>query len=139
MPEYPIEDWIPTHATVDRQRYPQPGDPNPVVRLGVVGANGGRTKWINLPIDNGSDYIPRFGWLNPKTLWIETLKRDHKTMTLYFADLSTDELKPVLTRTDDKFLDDSYDLTFFGSNFLLTSWRDGHNHSISTDLMEEIR
>ena len=57
-PEYPIENWIPTHATVDRQRYPQPGDPNPVVRVGVVGANGGRTKWINLPIDNGSDYVP---------------------------------------------------------------------------------
>ena len=50
VPEYPIEDWIPTHATVDRQRYPQPGDSNPTVRVGVVGANGGRTKWINLPI-----------------------------------------------------------------------------------------
>jgi dipeptidyl-peptidase-4 len=61
-------------------------------------------------------------------LWIETLKRDHKTMTLYFADLATDELKPVLTSKDDKFLPDSYDLTFFASNFLLTSWHDGHNH-----------
>ena len=40
----------------------------------------------------------------------------------------TDELKPVLTIKDEKFLDDSYDLTFFASNFLLTSWRDGHNH-----------
>ena len=128
VPDYPIEDWIPTHVTIDRQRYPQPGDPNPVVRVGVVGANGGRTKWINLPIDNGSDYIPRFGWLNPKTLWIETLKRDHQSMTLYFVDLSTEEVKPVLTQKDDKFLDDSYDLTFFASNFLLTSWRDGHNH-----------
>ncbi len=128
VPEYPIEDWIPSHASVDRQRYPQPGDPNPVVRVGVVGANGGKTKWINLPIDNGSDYIPRFGWLNPRTLWIETLKRDHQTMTLYFADVATDESKPVLTIKDAKFLDDSYDLTFFASNFLLTSWRDGHNH-----------
>ena len=44
VPEYPIEDWIPTHATVDRQRYPQPGDPNPVVRVGVVGANGGKNQ-----------------------------------------------------------------------------------------------
>jgi dipeptidyl-peptidase-4 len=26
VPEYPITDWIPTHATVDMQRYPQPGD-----------------------------------------------------------------------------------------------------------------
>jgi dipeptidyl-peptidase 4 len=128
VPEYPIEDWIPTHATVDRQRYPQPGDPNPTVRVGVVGANGGRTKWINLPLEAGNDYIPRFGWLNSKTLWIETLTRDHKKLTVYFADLSTDELKPVLTTKDDKFLDDSYDLIFFASNLLLTSWRDGHNH-----------
>jgi dipeptidyl-peptidase-4 len=126
--EYPIVDWNPTHATVDHQRYPQPGDPNPAVRVGVVNANGGRTKWINVPIENGSDYIPRFGWLNNKTLWIEVLARDHKKLVLYFADLANDLLKPVLTRTDDKFLDESYDLTFFDSNFLLTSWRDGHNH-----------
>jgi dipeptidyl-peptidase 4 len=128
VPEYPITDWIPSHASVDRQRYPQPGDPNPAVRVGVVGANGGRTKWINLPIDSGSDYIPRFGWLNPKTLWIETLSRDHKKLALYFVDLATDQAKPVLTETDSKFLDESYDLTFFDNNFLLTSWRDGHNH-----------
>jgi dipeptidyl-peptidase-4 len=128
VPEYPIEDWIPTHATVDRQRYPQPGDFNPVVRVGVVNAGGGRTRWVNLPIDNGNDYIPRFGWLNAKTLWIETLARNHQKMTLYFADLSTDELKPVLTTTDGKFLDASYDVNFFAANFLLTSWRDGHHH-----------
>src|ERR1700728_3130956 len=43
VPEYPIEDWIPTLATVARQRYPQPGDPNPPVHLGVVPARGGKT------------------------------------------------------------------------------------------------
>ena len=128
VPEYPIEDWIPTHASVDMQRYPEPGDPNPVVRIGVVNGGGGKTRWINVPIDNGSDYIPRFGWLNNKALWIEALKRDHKTLTLYFADLTTGETRAVLNETDTKFLDESYDLTFFASNFLLTSWRDGHNH-----------
>ena len=128
VPEYPIEDWIPTHATVERQRYPQAGDPNPVVRVGVVNATGGKTRWINVPLDNGADYIPRFGWLNSKTLWIETLKRDHKTLTLYFADIASEETKAVLTRTDSKFLDESYDLVFFASNFLLTSWHDGHSH-----------
>src|SRR3984885_12471721 len=72
--------------------------------------------------------VPRFGWVNARTVWVETLSRDHKKLVLYFADISSDQLKPVLTRTDEKFLDESYDLTFFGSNFLLTSWRDGHNH-----------
>ena len=50
VPEYPITDWIPTHATVDMQRYPQPGDPNPKVRVGVVSAAGGATVWVELPI-----------------------------------------------------------------------------------------
>jgi dipeptidyl-peptidase 4 len=128
VPEYPITDWIPTHATVDKQRYPQPGDPNPGVRVGVVGANGGHTRWINFPIDSGNDYIPRFGWLNSKTLWIETLTRDHRKMTVYFADVATNQSKPILTETDSKFLNESYDLTFFDNNLLLMSWRDGHNH-----------
>jgi dipeptidyl-peptidase-4 len=41
VPEYPIVDWIPTHATVEQQRYPQPGDPNPEVR-GWSGEHEGR-------------------------------------------------------------------------------------------------
>ena len=68
MPEYPITDWIPTHATVDKQRYPQPGDLNPDVRVGVVSAKGGKVSWVHVPIEQGQDYIPRFGWVDRKTL-----------------------------------------------------------------------
>jgi dipeptidyl-peptidase-4 len=78
VPQYPIAEWIPTHAAVDFQRYPQPGDPNPDVRVGVVGARGSKTVWVKLPIHAGQDYIPRFGWADQKTLWIETLTRDQK-------------------------------------------------------------
>ena len=96
VPKYPITDWIPTHATVDEQRYPQPGDPNPEVRVGVVSADGGKTVWVTLPIRAGQDYIPRFGWVDAKTLWIETLTRDQKHRDLYFADASTGQAHPVL-------------------------------------------
>ncbi len=53
VPQYPITDWLPTHATVAFQRYPQPGDPNPEVRVGVVSAQGGKTVWVKLPIRVG--------------------------------------------------------------------------------------
>ena len=49
VPQYPITDWIPTHATVDQQRFPQPGDPNPAVRIGIVPAAGGPTRWLVVP------------------------------------------------------------------------------------------
>ena len=128
VPEYPITDWIPTHATVDMQRYPQPGDANPDVRVGVVSAGGGKTQWIRLPIRAGQDYIPRFGWVDRKTVWVETLTRDHKHRDIYFADLPTGQVRPVLRLSDEKFIDDNYDVSVGFGKIVLTNWTDGHNH-----------
>jgi dipeptidyl-peptidase 4 len=128
VPQYPIEDWIPTHANVDQQRYPQPGDPNPDVRVGVVGANGGKTVWIKIPIHGGQDYIPRFGWADKRTVWVETLTRDHKHRDIYFADAGTGQAHVVVQMSDDKFIDDNYDLSVGYGTIVLPNWTDGHNH-----------
>jgi dipeptidyl-peptidase 4 len=126
VPQYPITDWIPTHATVEMQHYPQPGNPNPVVRVGVVNVRSDHINWMKLPLAAGEDYVPRFGWVNARTLWIETLTRDHKHRRLYFADVSNGRTQLVLEETDAKFFDESYDVTISGPNILWTSWRDGH-------------
>jgi dipeptidyl-peptidase-4 len=128
VPVYPITDWLPIHAQLEAQRYPQPGDPNPEVRVGVVSAQGGNTVWVKLPIHAGQDYIPRFGWVDPKTLWIETLTRDQKHRDLYFAEASTGQAHPVLQLTDEKFFDDKYDVSVGQGAIVLTQWTDGHNH-----------
>ena len=128
VPRYPIEDWIPTHATVELQSFPQPGDPNPEVRVGVTGAGGGKTVWVKLPIVAGQDYIPRFGWVDPKTLWIETVTRDHKHRDLYFADAATGQAHSALQFADDKFVDENYDVSVGSGTIVLTNWTDGHNH-----------
>jgi dipeptidyl-peptidase-4 len=128
VPEYPITDWIPTHARLDMQHYPQPGDPNPDVRVGVVSAKGGKTVWVKLPIQPGQDYIPRFGWADRNTLWIETLSRDHKHRDLYFADAASGQAHSALELGDDNFVDDNYDISVGFGTILLTNWTDGHNH-----------
>jgi dipeptidyl-peptidase-4 len=128
VPRYPIEDWIPTHAKVESQSFPQPGDPNPEVRVGVVKPAGGKTVWIKLPIVAGQDYIPRFGWLDARTLWIETVARDHQHRDLYFADAATGQAHQVLQITDEKFVDDNYDVSVGYGAIVLTNWTNGHNH-----------
>jgi dipeptidyl-peptidase-4 len=128
VPLYPITDWLPIHSQVFAQSYPQSGDPNPEVHVGVVSAQGGKTVWVRLPIQAGQDYIPRFGWVDSKTLWIETLTRDQKHRDLYFAEASTGEAHPVLQLSDEKFLDDKYDVTVSEGAIVLTQWTDGHNH-----------
>lgn len=129
VPEYPIVDFVPTHASIDAQRYPQPGDANPAVRVGVVPAQGGPTRWIALPFSQGDDYIPRFGWMDAHTLYIEVLRRNQKTRSLFLADAATGEAREAYTDTDPKYLGDDYEITPLPrGRFVTTSWRDGHTH-----------
>jgi dipeptidyl-peptidase-4 len=128
VPQYPIEDWLPNHAQVELQRYPQPGDSNPEVRLGVVGLAGGRINWVRLPGHEGQDYVPRFGWVDRHIVWVETLSRTHKQRDIYFADLSSGQSRLFLELTDEKFLDDNYDVFVEGGCLVLSDWKDGHNH-----------
>ncbi len=129
VPQYPITDWIPTHATIDSQRYPQPGDPNPGVRVGIVPAKGGKTKFLDVPFSANNDYIPRFGWVDANTIYLEVLTRDQQHLNLYFAEVKSGKTRLVYTDTDSKYLDFSYDVDFLTQGrFLVTSWRDGHTH-----------
>jgi dipeptidyl-peptidase 4 len=128
VPEYPLVDLIQVNTPIEWQRYPKPGNVNPAVRVGVVSAKGGTTTWMNVPLRSGDDYIPRFGWVDNKTVWVETLTRDHKRRTVFFADAEKGDSREMLAVTDNKFLDGNYDVKVGDGAIVLTNWSDGHNH-----------
>jgi dipeptidyl-peptidase-4 len=130
VPTYPITDWLPTHPRVEQERYPKVGDPNPVVRLGVVGSNGGKTRWLKLT-DDDDTYVPRFGWIREGWAWAEVLNRKQDVMDLYFIDASSGRSRKVLTESaPDAWVNvnDDFRILKSGNRFLWTSWRDGHTH-----------
>jgi len=127
VPTYPITDWMPTHPTVDMEKYPKAGDPNPVVRLGVVSASGGDPKWISLT-ENPDTYIPRFGWVSDAVLWAEVLNRAQDNLDLYFIDARSGRSHKMLTETTpNAWVNMNDDMTILksGDRFLWSSWRDG--------------
>ena len=63
-----------------------------------------------------------------RPLWIETVTRDHKHRDIYFADAATGQAHAVLQLSDDKFLDENYDVAVGDGSIVLTNWSDGHNH-----------
>jgi dipeptidyl-peptidase-4 len=130
VPAYPLIDFIPTHATIDAQRYPQAGDVNPTVRVGVTAPRNTKTVWLNIPLSAKNDYIPRFGWADANTVWVQVLKRDHKHKELWLADASNGSAHRILSESDEKFFDEHYDVKFLlpQSQFIWSSWRDGHTH-----------
>lgn len=130
VPEYPITDWMPTHPNLDQERYPKAGDPNPVVRLGVISASGGKPKWLTLT-SNEDTYVPRFGWLRDGLVWAEVLNRKQDTLDLYFVEASSGKARKVLSEASPDAwvnVNDDFRVLKTGDRFTWSSWRDGHTH-----------
>jgi dipeptidyl-peptidase-4 len=136
VPSYPLVNLIPTHPTVDDEQYPKVGDPNPVVKLGVVDADKGKVRWISLTGDSltgsGEAYIPRFGWVRDGVIWAEVLNRNQDKLDLYFVDAKSGKSRIVLTETTPgAWIDfEHLEVRFLKSigGFLWPSWRDGNMH-----------
>jgi dipeptidyl-peptidase-4 len=132
VPVYPITDWMPTHPSVDNEKYPKVGDPNPVVKLGVVDPEKGKVRWISLTTDAES-YVPRFGWVSSGVIWAEVLNRTEDKLDLYFVDAKSGKSRIVLTEsTPGAWIDfDHVEVRFLNTKtgkFLWPSWRDGNMH-----------
>jgi dipeptidyl-peptidase-4 len=127
VPSYPITDWMQVHASVDMQKFPQPGDPNPAVRLGVVSASGGKVKW--LPLTEDTDiYIPRFGWVRDGLMWAEVMNREQNKLDLYFLDTHSGKSHKMMSESEPDAwvnVNDDFKVLGSGNRFLWTSWRSG--------------
>ena len=132
VPTYPLTNWIPTHPTVDNEKYPKVGDANPIVKLGVVEAHKSKVRWISLTNDNNEEsYIPRFGWVREGVVWAEVLNRNQDKMDLYFVDARSGKSAKVLSETSPGAwvnVNDDFKVLKSGDRFLWSSWRDGHTH-----------
>ncbi len=128
-PFYPQVDLAAAQPVVEPQRYPKAGDPNAEVRLGVVRAAGGRTRWMNLgPRDA---LLARCIWLPDSSgIAVERLNRIQNRLDLLIANARTGAARTVLTETDPCWINLHDGLTFLkgGSEFLWPSERDGFNH-----------
>ena len=131
VPTYPITDWMPTHPAVEQEKYPKVGDPNPVVKLGVVDAEKGKVRWLSLTSD-AEAYIPRFGWVRDGVIWAEVLNRPEDKIDLYFVDAKSGKSRIVLSESEPGawFDFDRVEVRFLKTKpqILWPSWRDGNMH-----------
>jgi dipeptidyl-peptidase-4 len=126
VPVYPLVALADFQATVDLQRYPKAGDPNPRARVGIVNLENGRTAWI----DRIAEYIPRINWADSESAVVQLLNRGQNELTLVEITPDTGESRVILTERDPDWLDVGNDLKFLdgGRQFLWTSDRTGFRH-----------
>ena len=86
--------------SIETHRYPFPGAANAKVRLGVVAASGGETRWLTVPSAVDEDYyLARVDWEDPSHLLVQYLSRDQHSLGLWRYDLA----KPDPTRLIDEW------------------------------------
>ncbi len=86
---YPIMDMSSPTGGTEYTRYPQAGEANPIVRVGVVNVTGGETKWIDTGT-NTDVYLARVNWLpDSRRVAIQRLNRAQNQLDLLFADAAT--------------------------------------------------
>ena len=118
------------HARFEPERYPHAGDPNADVRVGIVPAAGGETRWMDLgePRDN---LLARLVWLpDSRAVAVEKLNRIQNRLDLLIADAATGSAHVVLHEEDPYWINVNDDLRFLkdGKRFLWGSERDGFHH-----------
>jgi len=87
-------------------KYPQAGTTNSAVRVGVVAASGGATRWIQVPGDARDHYIPRMDWVGVKDeLAVEYLNRLQNDDQVYVANGRTGAVRLLFEDKDEDYVD----------------------------------
>jgi len=125
----PRADIGPGGATVVNQRYPRAGRPNAVVDLFVQDLASGKAVQLDLGA-NKDIYVARVDWsADGKTLYVQRLSRDQKTLDIIAFDPATGLGKTVLTETDPHFIEVHEDFRALkDGSFLWSSEKSGFNH-----------
>ncbi|HEX8069814.1 MAG TPA: S9 family peptidase [Pyrinomonadaceae bacterium] len=132
VPDFVVVDHIPVNQEVETTPYPKAGDPNPLVRLGVVAAQGGEVRWVDTAKYEPADLlIVRVAWTpDGGRVAYQAQNREQTFLDLNFADPATGQSANVLHETSRAWVEvtDDNPRWLKDGSFLWLSDRAGFKH-----------
>ena len=136
VPVFQMTDYSKTHKKWIKIKYPQVGDKNPIVKIGVLDIAAKNRQWMDVKLGGG--YVPRLYWTsNSGELAIVHLNRAQNHLQLFFNNAKTGKGKKVMEEKSNAWVD-VFDffagvnhLFYFpekGQEFFWISDRDGYSH-----------
>ena len=131
VPEYTVPDDIPYRQNVEVTDYPKAGDPNPLVKLGVVPASGGAVTWAD-----PREYVPAdmlivdVDWApNNRGVVYQVQDREQKWLDLNVADPASGASRRLFRETTRAWVNNHGSPTWLkDGSFLWFSERSGFKH-----------
>jgi dipeptidyl-peptidase-4 len=118
--------------------YPKVGTTLSAVKVGIVPAAGGATRWFAVPGDPRNHYLARMDFIpESNEVMIQQLNRPQDSNFVWVGDIQTMKLSNIFTETSKAFLDVHDDILWLNhqQEFTWSSERDGwmHLYKISRD------
>jgi dipeptidyl aminopeptidase/acylaminoacyl peptidase len=129
--EFAVVNHLPTRLNVEKIPYPKAGDPNPLVKLGIVPVTGGATRWAEFNGTDPADFlIARVGWFpDGKSAYCYAQNRAQTHMDLCQVPLEGGPVRKRFRDSTSAWVDDTGPLTFLpDGSFLYASDRTGWRH-----------
>ncbi len=131
-PIIPHADLLKVRAVYEPERYPQAGEHNANVHLGVVSVSGGPTRWLNAGDTRDAHLLARAGWMpNSRAVYVVRTNRVQNRLEMLAIDVESGAVSTVFKESDPYWINlPSTDVRFLadGKRFLWTSERDGYRH-----------
>tara|TARA_Y100000590_G_scaffold379723_1_gene447563 strand:+ start:851 stop:2902 length:2052 start_codon:yes stop_codon:yes gene_type:complete len=126
----------PTYPEVKSVRYARVGETIPSLRVGVIAADGGRTRWLNIKVPPEGYYLGQVSWAeNSNELLIEKLSRGRDEREFLLANFRNGEIERIYHETDPAWVIASYRKNMGlewirdGNAFIVLSEKDGWRHA----------
>jgi dipeptidyl-peptidase-4 len=138
VPTFTVIDSSEVDQKIEIEHWPQAGDTNPTVRLGVVSVDGGDTVWVDSSRYPSEDLlITHFNWLpDSSQLYWYAQNRIQTWLDINRADPATGLSMTLLRDSNGAWLESPGDLKFLqDGSFLFRSDRNGwmHVYRVSPD------
>jgi dipeptidyl aminopeptidase/acylaminoacyl peptidase len=140
--KFTVVNPIPVRQLVENTPYPKAGDPNPVVKLGIVAAAGGPVRWVDLHnYSETASLLVRAGWW-PDSQRVFFYVQDRAQTWLDFCAASPQGSAPtrLFRETSKAWVDDPGDPSFLkDGTFLLSLERTGWKHFYHFDKTGQLK
>ena len=130
VPVFPLYNSEGVHGFLEETAYPEPGDPNPEVRVGVVPVTGGSVTWSDFNEKDDQYFGTPFWTPDNKELWVQWMNRGQDTLTIFGVDPQTGQKRMVYIEHQPSWVDWFEAVHFLKNNkgFILKSDKDGWMH-----------
>ena len=127
------------YPSIFQYPYPKAGQTNAAVRIGVVSAQGGPTRWLKVQGDPRNIYIPRMEWTPRGEVILQVLNRLQNTDDVLLGNPETGDVRRMFRDQDAAWVEVNDRMRWIGDRLLWTSEKDGWRHVYSVGREGDMR